>query len=191
MLKLEDLKPSSGSRTAKKRVGRGNASHGTYSGRGVKGQRSRAGFRMPPGFEGGQTPLWKRVPKRGFTNYTRKEYSYVNLDVLSKKYSDGSEVTPELLIEQGVISTMRDGVKILGRGDCESKLKVTAHKFSKTAVEKIEAAGGEVIWLEEAAPVQKKAASVPQDSEPVEAEAAVADEETSEAEESSEEEETE
>lgn len=168
MLRLEDLKPSEGSRRNKKRVGRGNASHGTYSGRGVKGQRARAGFKMPPGFEGGQTPLWKRVPKRGFTNFTRKEYSQVNLDFLSKKYSDGAEITPDQLLADGVISSIRDGVKILGRGDCEAKLKVTAHKFSKSAVEKIQAAGGEVIWLEEAAPVSsEKAAASKAKAEPV------------------------
>ena len=148
MLRLEDLRPSSGARRGKKRVGRGNASTGTYSGRGMKGQRSRAGFKMPPGFEGGQTPLWKRVPKRGFTNYTRKEFACVNLDLLAERFEAGAEITPEVLVERGIVSNMLDGLKVLGRGDCEKNFSVHAHRFSKSAVEKIKAAGGDIVMLD-------------------------------------------
>lgn len=148
MLKLENLKPRQGSRKSRKRVGRGNASHGTYSGRGGKGQTARAGFKIPPGFEGGQTPLWKRVPKSGFTNFSRREYAYVNLDELSQRFDGSEEINPELLKERGVISAMKCGVKVLGRGECDKRLVVKAHRFSKSASQKIEEAGGKVIWLE-------------------------------------------
>ncbi len=148
MLKLDNLKPRPGSRKGRKRVGRGNASHGTYSGRGGKGQTARAGFRIPPGFEGGQTPLWKRVPKRGFTNFSRREYACVNLDDLSERFEGVKEITPELMLESGLLSALKDGVKVLARGECKGKLTVTAHRFSKQAAEKIEKAGGKAIWLE-------------------------------------------
>lgn len=149
MLRLNDLKPARGSKVRRKRVGRGDGSgHGTYSGRGVKGQKARSGYRRMPGFEGGQTPLWKRVPKRGFTNPTRREYAYVNLDLLVSKYEDGAEVTPNNLLQRGIISGLRQGVKVLGRGECGIALTVYAHRFSRSAREKIEAAGGRVIVLE-------------------------------------------
>lgn len=164
MLKLENLRPRQGSRKSRKRVGRGNASHGTYSGRGGKGQTARAGFKMPPGFEGGQTPLWKRVPKSGFTNFSRREYAYINIDDLSQRFDGSEDITPELLKERGVISAMKCGVKVLGRGECDKRLVVKAHRFSKSASQKIEGAGGRVIWLEpvnvvEAAKVEEKPAT--------------------------------
>jgi len=169
MLRLEDLQPNPGRQRAKKRVGRGNASHGTYSGRGIKGQRARAGFRMPPGFEGGQTPLWKRVPKRGFHNHNRKEYACINLDQLAEHFSDCAEVNADVLLEMGLISKLDAGLKILGRGKIYKSLKIEAHKASKTAVEKIKAAGGEILLLEpvvgeEAPPVKEKKSKKAADS---------------------------
>jgi len=148
MLRLEDLKPTPGSKRERKRVGRGDGSgHGTYCGRGGKGQTARAGHKMPPGFEGGQTPLWKRIPKRGFNNPHRRQYAYVNLDVLAEKYQDGAEITPEDMLRRGIIKEIKDGVKVLGRGECKKKLIVKAHSFSKKAVRKIEEAGGKAIFL--------------------------------------------
>lgn len=148
MLKLNDLRPAPGSRRGIKRVGRGDGSgRGTYSGRGGKGQTARAGFRMPPAFEGGQTPLWKRVPKRGFKNPRRRQYAYVNLDALVEKFEEGAEITPEEMLERGLINKIRDGVKVLGRGECRKALTVTAHSFSKKALRKIEEAGGQAIVL--------------------------------------------
>ncbi len=148
MLRLNDLKPTPGSARGKKRVGRGDGSgHGTYAGRGVKGQRARAGFKMPPAFEGGQTPLWKRIPKRGFKNPMRREWAYVNLDDIAEKFEDGAEVTPEALLERGLIKAIKDGVKVLGRGECHKRLIVKAHSFSKKARRKIEEAGGKAIVL--------------------------------------------
>jgi large subunit ribosomal protein L15 len=148
MLKLNDLRPAPGSRRGEKRVGRGDGSgHGTYSGRGGKGQTARAGFRMPPAFEGGQTPLWKRIPKRGFKNPRRRQYSYVNLDVLAERFEDGAEITPEEMLRRGLIKEIRDGVKVLGRGECHKALTVKAHSFSKKALRKIEEAGGKAIVL--------------------------------------------
>ncbi|MDX1501425.1 MAG: 50S ribosomal protein L15 [Thermoanaerobaculia bacterium] len=138
-MKLHDLSPADGSRKKKKRVGRGPGSGtGKTAGRGHKGQRSRSGFSRRAGFEGGQMPLTRRVPKRGFTNIFRKEYSVVNLDRLEGL---GEEITPELLVERGVA---RSGlpVKVLGQGEVKSALKVQAHKFSAAARKKIEAAGG-------------------------------------------------
>ena len=148
MLRLNDLKPTPGSVRARKRVGRGDGSgHGTYCGRGVKGQLARAGYKMPPGFEGGQTPLWKRIPKRGFKNPTRREWAYVNLDDIAEEFDDGPEVTPEALLERGLIKAIKDGVKVLGRGECRKRLIVKAHSFSKKARRKIEEAGGQAIVL--------------------------------------------
>lgn len=141
-MKLHELKPSEGSRKEKKRVGRGMASgHGKTSGRGHKGQKARSGGGVRPGFEGGQNPLYRRLPKRGFTNPTRKEYAIINLDTLNR-FEEGTNVTPELLIETGIIKNARDGIKVLGNGEITVKLTVSAHKFSQSAVEKIEAAGG-------------------------------------------------
>ena len=138
-----NLSPAPGSRRARKRVGRGDGSgHGTYSGRGCKGQKSRAGYRMRPGFEGGQLPIIKRLPrKRGFTNIFRTEYTTVNLDRLNI-FETGSEVTPERLAATGLVKSLRHPIKILGAGDINHPLSVKANKFSATAKAKIEAAGG-------------------------------------------------
>lgn len=136
-MKLHELV---GTRKRRERVGRGMSSgSGKTSGRGQKGQKARSKVRV--GFEGGQTPLFQRLPKRGFTNITRKEYSIVNIESLNL-FEDGTEVTPELLLEHGVISKVKTGLKILGDGTVEKKLTVKAHKFSATAKEAIETAGG-------------------------------------------------
>ncbi|PPA68621.1 50S ribosomal protein L15 [Jeotgalibacillus proteolyticus] len=141
-MKLHELKPAEGSRKERNRVGRGIGSgNGKTSGKGHKGQNARSGGGVRPGFEGGQNPLARRLPKRGFTNIHRKEFTVVNLDALNR-FEEGTEVTPELLIETGVVSKERAGIKILAKGKIEKKLTVKAHKFSSTAKEAIEAAGG-------------------------------------------------
>ncbi len=142
-MKLHELKPAEGARKERNRVGRGMSSgNGKTSGRGHNGQNSRSGGGVRPGFEGGQMPLFQRLPKRGFTNIHRKEYTVVNLETLNR-FEDGTEVTPELLLEQGVISKLQAGVKVLGKGNLEKKLTVKAHKFSASAKEAIEVAGGQ------------------------------------------------
>lgn len=141
-MKLHELKPAEGSRKERNRVGRGIGSgNGKTSGRGHKGQKARSGGGVRPGFEGGQTPLFQRLPKRGFTNINRKEFAVVNLDVLNR-FDEGTEVTPELLIETGVVRNVKSGIKILANGNIEKKLVVKANKFSSAAKEAIEAAGG-------------------------------------------------
>lgn len=141
-MKLHELKPSEGSRKERNRVGRGTGSgNGKTSGRGHKGQKARSGGGVRLGFEGGQLPLFRRIPKRGFTNINRKEFAIVNLDVLNS-FEDGTEVTPELLIESGIIRNEKSGIKILSDGNIEKKLTVKANKFSAAAKEAIEAAGG-------------------------------------------------
>jgi large subunit ribosomal protein L15 len=141
-MKLHELKPAEGSRQERKRKGRGIGSgNGKTAGKGHKGQNARSGGGVRLGFEGGQTPLFRRLPKRGFTNINRKEYAIVNLDTLNR-FEDGTEVTPELLIETGVVSNEKSGIKILAKGKIEKKLSVKAHKFSSAAKESIEAAGG-------------------------------------------------
>lgn len=141
-MKLHELKPAEGSRKVRNRVGRGIGSgNGKTAGKGHKGQNARSGGGVRLGFEGGQTPLFRRLPKRGFTNINRKEFAIVNLSTLNR-FEDGTEVTPELLLETGVISKLNDGVKILASGAVEKKLTVKAHKFSSSAKEAIEAAGG-------------------------------------------------
>lgn len=141
-MKLHELKPAEGSRKERNRVGRGIGSgNGKTAGRGHKGQNARSGGGVRLGFEGGQTPLFQRLPKRGFTNIHRKEFAIVNLDTLNR-FEDGTEVTPELLIETGVVSKEKAGIKILAKGKVEKKLTVKAHKFSSAAKEAIEAAGG-------------------------------------------------
>lgn len=143
-MKLHELKPAAGSKKAPKRVGRGTGSGlGRNAGKGEKGQKSRTGGGVRPGFEGGQMPLYRRIPKRGFTNIFAKEFTAINVDRLNI-FENGTEVTPELLLEAGVIGKFRDGVKILGNGELEKNLVVKATKFSKAAVEKIVAAGGKV-----------------------------------------------
>jgi large subunit ribosomal protein L15 len=141
-MKLHELSPAPGSRKERKRVGRGTGSGtGKTSGRGHKGQNARSGGGVRPGFEGGQNPLYRRLPKRGFTNPTRKEYAIINIEELNSFAAD-TEVTPELLSAQGIIKNAKSGIKILGNGDVTVKLTVKANKFSQSAVEKIEAAGG-------------------------------------------------
>ena len=141
-MKLHTLKPAAGSKKAPKRVGRGTGSGvGRNAGKGEKGQNARSGGGVRPGFEGGQMPLYRRLPKRGFTNIFAKEIVAINVDKLNI-FEDGTEVTPELLIETGVIGKVKDGVKILGNGELTKKLTVKANKFSKSAEEKITAAGG-------------------------------------------------
>ena len=144
-MRQDELSPALGSRKRRKRVGRGDGSgHGTYSGRGCKGQKSRAGFKMRPGFEGGQLPLIKRLPrKRGFVNIFRVKYNIVNLDKLNV-FEPGSEVTPEVLVAAGVVKSLRHPIKILAEGDINHPLIVRANKFSAAAKAKIEAAGGKV-----------------------------------------------
>jgi len=141
-LRIEDLKPTPGSRTKSIRVGRGPGSGiGKTSGRGMNGQNSRSGGGTRPGFEGGQMPLYRRVPKRGFTNIWKKEWEIVNIEALNV-FEDGTEVTPGLLLEAGLAKKVVDGIKILGEGTLDKKITVKAHKFSKSAIEKIESAGG-------------------------------------------------
>ncbi len=141
-MKLHELQYTEGARKARKRVGRGTSSgNGKTAGRGQKGQNARSGGGKKPGFEGGQTPLFMRLPKRGFTNYTRKEYAIVNVESLNV-FEEGTEVTPELLIQSGLVKKQLDGIKVLGNGELEKSLTVKAHKFSKSAVATIEAAGG-------------------------------------------------
>lgn len=141
-MKLHELKPSEGSRKVRNRVGRGIGSgNGKTSGKGHTGQNARSGGGVRPGFEGGQMPLFQRLPKRGFTNINRKDYAVINLDRLNS-FDEGTEVTPELLLETGAISKLKAGVKILGNGKLEKKLTVKANKFSASAKEAIEAAGG-------------------------------------------------
>ncbi|EJO5348495.1 50S ribosomal protein L15 [Clostridium botulinum] len=143
-MKLHELKAAEGANKAPKRVGRGTGSGlGKTSGRGQDGQNSRSGGGVRPGFEGGQMPLYRRLPKRGFKNIFAKEYAAINLDRLNC-FEDGTVVTPELLVEKRVVRKVKDGIKILGNGNIEKKLTVKAAKFSKSAIEKIEAAGGKV-----------------------------------------------
>ena len=142
-MELSNLKPKKGSRHAKKRIGRGPGSgHGKTAGRGEKGQKSRSGFSRALGFEGGQMPLHRRVPKRGFHNPFRVEYEVVNLDTLGLRFDAGTVITPDLLREHGLVSRGKQKVKVLGRGEVGKALTVHAHKFSGKAAEKIAAAGG-------------------------------------------------
>ncbi|WP_333861073.1 50S ribosomal protein L15 [Clostridium sp.] len=143
-MKLHELKPAEGSRKSRKRVGRGTGSGlGRNAGKGEKGQKARAGGGVRIGFEGGQMPLYRRVPKRGFTNIFAKQYSELNVERLNI-FEDGTEITPELLLEKRMIRKSKDGLKILGNGELQKKLTVKAVKFTKTAAQKIEAAGGKV-----------------------------------------------
>ena len=139
-MKLNELKPAAGSRSKRLRKGRGLSSgHGFTSGRGTKGQKAHGKTRL--GFEGGQMPLYRQIPKRGFTNINRKEYAIVNLSTLDR-FEDGTEVTPQLLMESGIVKNLKSGVKVLGNGKLTKKLTVKANKFSAPAVSAIEAAGG-------------------------------------------------
>ncbi len=139
-MRLEELKPSEGARKKPKRIGRGFGSgHGKTSTKGHKGQKARSGGVKGAGFEGGQMPLQRRIPKRGFTNIFRKEYAVVNLSDLAGM---SGTVTPEILMQSGTIKDLKAGVKVLGMGELKTGLTVRAHKFSKSALDKIQAAGG-------------------------------------------------
>jgi large subunit ribosomal protein L15 len=142
-MKLHELSPNEGSTFSRKRRGRGAGSGlGKTAGRGHKGQNARSGGGVRPGFEGGQNPLYRRVPKRGFNNDRfATVFAIVNLDQLNR-FEAGTEVTPELLLNEGILKNPRDGIKILGNGDLNVQLTVKAHKFSQSATEKIQAAGG-------------------------------------------------
>ena len=143
-MKLHDLKPAVGATTTPKRLGRGTGSGlGKTSGKGHKGAKARSGGGKRPGFEGGQMPLTMRLPKRGFTNKWRVEYATVNVERLNI-FEDGATVTPVELVESGILKNVQDGVKILGNGEITKKLTVKATKFTESAKEKIEAAGGKV-----------------------------------------------
>src|SRR5258708_32323040 len=142
-MSLNNLRPPKGMKHPKKRIGRGQGSgNGKTAGRGHKGAESRSGYKFKRGFEGGQMPLHRRVPKRGFHNPFRVEYAVVNLDTLAERFDAGTVVTPELLRERGVIHGGSKQIKVLARGDMSKKLTVRAHKFSGKAAEKIAAAGG-------------------------------------------------
>ena len=145
-MKQNDLSPAIGSKKEKKRVGRGNGSgNGTYSGRGCKGQKSRSGYRMRPGFEGGQLPIIKRLPrKRGFTNIFRKEYSIINLGALNV-FESNSEVTKGRLLDAGIVKSSKLPLKVLADGDVKHPLIVKANHFSAAAKTKLEAAGGKAV----------------------------------------------
>lgn len=141
-MKLNELKPAEGSRQVRNRVGRGTSSNnGKTAGRGQKGQKARGKVRL--GFEGGQMPFFRRMPKRGFKNINRIEYAIVNIETLNK-FEDGTEVTPALLVESGIVKNEKDGIKILGNGELSKKLTVKANKFSASAKKAIETAGGQV-----------------------------------------------
>lgn len=141
-MKLNELKYVEGARSTTKRLGRGQGSgQGKTAGKGNKGQNARSGGGVAIGFEGGQTPLWRRLPKRGFSNVNRKEYAIVNVGSLNK-FDNGTEITPAILKNSGLVRQSLDGVRILGQGKLEKTLTVKAHKFSKSAVKAIEDAGG-------------------------------------------------
>ncbi len=143
-MKLHELTPAEGSRKVRNRVGRGLGSgNGKTSGRGMKGQNSRSGGGVRTGFEGGQMPLYRRLPKRGFKNVWAKEYAEVNVETLNR-FEDGATVDPVLLVEAGVLKNVCDGIRILGNGELKKKLTVRANGFTKSAEEKITAAGGKV-----------------------------------------------
>lgn len=149
MLTLSNLRPNPGAKKRKKRVGRGIGSgHGKTSGRGTKGAGARSGKEKGPWFEGGQTPLHRRLPKRGFTNPFKKEYAIVNIEVLDKKFNENEEVTPEILRERKIIKRNLP-VKVLGKGEISKSLILKVHAISSSAKEKIEKAGGKVEIIEE------------------------------------------
>ncbi len=142
-MNLNDLRPSAGTTKNKKRLGRGvGTGQGKTAGKGMKGQNSRSGGGVRPGFEGGQMPLYRRLPKVGFTNIWRKEYAIVNLYDINEKFEDGAIVNIEALKEAGLVKALKNGVKILATGEVSKKLTVQANKFSGAAAEKINAAGG-------------------------------------------------
>ena len=149
-MKLHELSPAEGSRKNRNRVGRGLGSgNGKTAGRGMKGQKSRSGASIRTGFEGGQMPLYRRLPKRGFKNIWAKTYAEVNVETLNR-FDDGAMVDPVALVESGILKNVRDGIRILGKGDLTKKLTVRAHGFTKSAEEKIKAAGGNAELIEKA-----------------------------------------
>lgn len=158
---LSNLHPPDGAkRKRKKRVGRGEGSGtGVTAGRGHKGQKSRSGYKSKRGFEGGQMPIHRRLPKRGFTNPFRVEYAVVNLDTLAERFDEGAEVTPALLRERGIVRQSRALIKVLGRGAMPKKLTVKAHRFSASASRAIADAGGQVEVLSTAKPKARSASA--------------------------------
>jgi large subunit ribosomal protein L15 len=149
-LTLNSLKPARGANRKPKRVGRGIGSgHSKTSTRGYKGQKSRSGSSVRPGFEGGQMPLYRRLPKRGFHSLFRKEYAVVNLDALAT-FDAGATIDPEILKEKGIVSKVKDGIKILGSGELTHAIHVRTHKISKSAMDKIQKAGGTVEIISQA-----------------------------------------
>lgn len=144
MLRLDNLRPTPGSKRGRKRVGRGYSSgHGGHEcGKGTKGQNSRSGVTVRPGYEGGQTPFWMRFPKRGFHNVGRIEYAVVNVGDLDAQFAAGDEVSLDVLAARGLVKNPKCGLKVLGQGELTKALVVKADRFSQTAREKIEAAGG-------------------------------------------------
>jgi large subunit ribosomal protein L15 len=154
-LSLNNLKPAAGSTHKKKRVGRGPGSGlGKTAGRGHKGQKSRSGYSSRPGFEGGQMPLQRRLPKRGFTNIFKKEWLEISLAKIEENFNAGDEVTPEILHDRGLIKKAKHDVVILGTGEISKALKISAHRFTKTAKDKIEKAGGAATVIEKAQAAQ-------------------------------------
>ena len=144
-MKLSELRPSPGAKHSRKRLGRGTGSGlGKTAGKGHKGQKARSGGGKGPYFEGGQTPLQRRMPKRGFTNIFKKEYVVLNVEALDAKFDTGATVDTQALVLSGLVSNLRDGVRILGRGEITKALDVKAKGFSKTAEDKIKAAGGSI-----------------------------------------------
>ena len=150
-LSLNNLKPAKGSTHKKKRVGRGPGSGlGKTSGRGHKGQKSRSGYSSRPGFEGGQMPLQRRLPKRGFTNIFKKQWIEISLGKIEENFNAGEDVTPEILHHRGLIKKAKHDLVILGTGDVSKALNISAHRFTKTAREKIEKAGGSITEIRKA-----------------------------------------
>ena len=145
MVSLNNLKPPYGAVKKKKRVGRGDSSgHGSTCGRGQKGQKARSGGQVKPYFEGGQMPLYRRLPKRGFKNIFKREYTIVNIRDLVKKFKENEEITPEKLLEVGLVKKKKQPIKILAEGDISFPLQIKVHKISQQARAKIEAAGGKI-----------------------------------------------
>ncbi|HEX9638875.1 MAG TPA: 50S ribosomal protein L15 [Acidobacteriota bacterium] len=147
-MKLHELKPARGSRKSVRRVGRGPGSgRGKTAARGSKGQLSRSGYKSRRGFEGGQMPLHRRLPKRGFHNFARIEFAVVNLDQLARTFAAGAEVDPPALLKHRLVRDPKGGIKVLGRGELKVALTVKAHKFSQSAADKIQSAGGTAVVL--------------------------------------------
>jgi large subunit ribosomal protein L15 len=154
-MNLSNLRPPKGQKHKKQRIGQGMGSgRGKYSGRGAKGQKSISGYSKMRGFEGGQMPLHRRLPKRGFTNIFRKEYAILNVGQLEKL--EGDTFTPESLVQAGVLKKLKSGLKILGNGELTRKVTVKANIFSKSALDKIQKAGGAAEVIEPAAPAESK-----------------------------------